>query len=332
MRIHGFISGSALALLTMCIARGARADRSDLVPEVGFNYGEIESGRSLAMGGATRALGNGVTAIYQNPANMALTRVYHLQALAQIWPEARRQTYGASAVDSATGRLAAGVAGQYGVLDPDGVDRKWTDARLALAFPLSDRLYAGMTGKYLKLRENGFARPGFGLPPPSVASSGLGTEAIVDGFTFDAGITAKPSDAVFIGIVGTNLTNPGHGFQPTMFGGGIGYGTNDITVEGDIVADFTTFTNADGSTRTNVRAMAGFEYLAVDHYPLRLGYRYDKAQSSHALSAGVGYIDPQFSIDVGIRHTVGSQDPFGPVTAVVIDLQYFVESLTVKSE
>ena len=44
----------------------------------------------------------------------------------------------------------------------------------------------------------------------------------------------------------TNLTNPGHGFQPTMFGGGIGYGTNDITIEGDIVADFTTFTNADG--------------------------------------------------------------------------------------
>jgi len=29
---------------------------------------------------------------------------------------------------------------------------------------------------------------------------------------------------------------------------------------------------------------------------------------------------------------VGSKDPFGPVTAVVIDLQYFVESLTVKAE
>ena len=332
MRIHGFISGSALVLLALCAPRGARADRSDIVPEVGFNYGEIESARSAAMGGATRALGNGVTGVYQNPANIALTRVYHLQALAQIWPEARRQSYGASAVDSATGRLAAGVAGQYGVLDPDGVDRKWTDVRLALAYPLSDRLYAGITGKYLKLRENGFARSGFGLPPPSLASSGLGTDPIVDGITFDAGITVKPSEALFLGVLGTNLSNPGNGFQPTMFGGGIGYGTNDITIEGDVVADFTTFTNADGSTRTNVRAMAGFEYLAVDHYPLRFGYRYDKAQSAHGLSAGVGYIDPQFSIDVALRHTVGSKDPFGPVTAVVIDLQYFVESLTVKAE
>ena len=48
------------------------------------------------MGGALRALGNGVTGLYLNPANMALTRVYHLMALAQIWPESRRQTYGAS--------------------------------------------------------------------------------------------------------------------------------------------------------------------------------------------------------------------------------------------
>src|SRR5262249_62059062 len=113
-------------------------------------------------------LGNGVTGIYLNPANIALTRVYHLQALAQFWPEAHRQTYGAAAVDSSTSRMAAGIAGQYAVLDPDGVDRRWTDVRLALAYPLSDHIYLGVTGKYLKLRENGFARPGFGLSPPSL--------------------------------------------------------------------------------------------------------------------------------------------------------------------
>jgi hypothetical protein len=332
MRFHGFISGSALAWLAISATQPARADPSDLVPEVGFNYGEVESGRAAAMGGAMRALGNGVTGVYQNPANIALTRVYHLEALAQIWPQSRRQTYGASAVDSATGRLAAGIAGQYGVLDPEGVDRRWTDVRLALAYPLSDRLYVGFTGKYLKLRENGFPRSGYGLPPPSLASAGLGDEAIVDGVTFDAGLTLKPSDALFLGVVGTNLTNPGHGFQPTTFGGGVGYGTNDVTVEADVVADFTTFTNADGTTRTNVRAMAGFEYLAGDHYPLRIGYRYDKNQATHALSAGLGYIDPQFSIDFALRHTVAGKEPFGPVTAIVIDLQYFVESVSVKTE
>jgi hypothetical protein len=117
-----------------------------------------------------------------------------------------------------------------------------------------------------------------------------------------------------------------------MFGGGLGYGTNDVTVEADVVADFTTYTKPDGSSRSNVRAMAGFEYLAADHYPLRIGYRYDKNQSSHALSAGLGYIDPQFSIDVAFRRTISAKDPFGPATTIVIDLQYFVESLTVKAE
>jgi hypothetical protein len=330
MRHHRFLR--ALPILALLAARTAHADRSDLVPEVGYNYGEVESARMVGMGGALRALGNGVTGIYLNPASVALTRVYHLQALAQFWPEARRQTYGAAAVDSATGRVAAGIAGQYGVLDPDGVDRKWTDVRLALAYPLSDQLYVGVTGKYLKLRENGFARPGFGLPPPSLASSGLPEDAIVDGVTFDAGIAVKPTDALFIGLLGTNLTNPGNGYQPTMFGGGVGYGTNDVSLEADVVADFTTFTNADGSSRTNIRAMAGFEFLAGDHYPLRLGYRYDKNQSTHAVSGGIGYIDPQFSVDFAIRHTVGAKDPFGPVTTFVIDLQYFVESFAVKSE
>jgi hypothetical protein len=318
-------------LVAIFVTRPAFADRSDLVPEVGYNYGEIESARMAAMGGAMRALGNGVTGVYLNPAAIALTRVYHLQALGQIWPEARRQSYGASAIDSATGRLAAGVAGQYGVLDPDGVDRRWTDVRLALAYPLSDRLYLGLTGKYLKLRANGFAPPGFGLPPPSLASSGLGEDPVVDGLTFDAGLAVKPTEALYIGLLGTNLTSPANGFQPTMFGGGVGYGTNDVTFEGDVVADFTTYTNADGSSRTNLRAMAGLEYLAADHYPLRIGYRYDKSQSSHAISGGVGYIDPQFSVDFAIRRTF-AKDPFGPATTLVIDLQYFVESLTVKAE
>jgi opacity protein-like surface antigen len=324
MRFSRSYVGATL-LVALTLTTRARADASDLVPEVGYNYGEVETARSAAMGGALRALGNGVTGLYLNPANMALTRVYHLMALAQIWPESRRQTYGAAAVDSVTGRLAGGAGGNYGVLDPDGVDRKWTDARVAIAFPLSDRFYAGITGKYLKLRENGYPRPGFGLPI-SYASGGLAQDPIVDGFTFDAGVTVKPADALFIGIIGSNLTNAGNGFRPLSLGGGVGYGTSDITAEADVLADFTTFTDAAGSSRTTMRAMLGFEYLAGDHYPLRLGYRYDQGQSSHALSAGVGYVDPQFSVDVALRRTVGVKDPYGPVTTFVIDLQYFVES------
>jgi hypothetical protein len=315
----------AIVLATISFASGAHADPSELVPQVGFNYGEIETGRAAALGGAVRALGNAVTGLYSNPANIALTRVYHLQGLAQIWPEARRQSYGASAVDSVTGRLAGAIGAHYGSLDPDGVDRKWTDVRAAIAFPISDRFYAGVTGKYLKLRDNGHPRLGYGLPN-SYASGGLGDAATVDGFTFDAGITVKPSSSLFIGVVGSNLTSSGHGYQPLTLGGGIGYGNNDITAEVDFVADFTTYTKADGTSRTAIRTLAGFEYLAADHFPLRIGYRYDAEPATHAISGGVGYIDPQFSVDLAVRRTVSGKEPYGPVTSVVIDLQYFLES------
>ena len=266
-RTAGYVACAALAWATL--TSEAAANPSQLVPEVGYNYGEVETGRSAAMGGALRALGNAVTGLYLNPANIALTRAAHLQADAQIWPQASRQSYGASIVDSVTGRLAAGVGGHYNVLDPSGVDRKWTDARLALAFPLSDKFYVGATGKYLKLRENGLSAPKFGLPA-SPASGGLDQEPIVDGLTFDLGLTVKPSNQLLIGLLGSNLTSPGNGYQPTSLGGGVGIGTDDMTIEGDVVADFTTFTKADGSSRTTMRAMAGFEYLAADHYPLRL--------------------------------------------------------------
>jgi hypothetical protein len=211
------------------------------------------------------------------------------------------------------------------VLDPDGVDRKWTDIRVALGLAVSDKFFVGLTGKYLKLRDNGFPRVGYGLPN-SYASAGLSDAPTVEDFTFDAGITVKPSDALFIGIVGSNLTNTGHGFQPLTLGGGVGYGNDDITVEADVIADFTTYAKADGTSRTAMQARAGFEYLAGDHFPLRVGYRYDAEPSTHALSAGLGYIDPQFSVDLALRRTVSSKEPFGPVTTIVVDLQYFLES------
>ncbi|HEY3592824.1 MAG TPA: hypothetical protein VGL13_03080, partial [Polyangiaceae bacterium] len=208
---------------------------------------------------------------------------------------------------------------------PDGVRRRWTDVRLALAAPLSDRFFVGLTGKYLKLNDSGPPLRGFGLPP-SAATLGLSDQPSVDNVTFDAGITVKPTDEISIGLVGSNLTSPGQGFQPLTLGGGIGFGSNDLTLEGDLLADFTTFTDAGGKSHTKLRGSLGVEYLAGDHFPLRLGYRYDQGLKTHAISAGLGYIDPQFSVDFAFRRTISGSEPYGPVTTIVIDLQYFVEA------
>ena len=309
---------SLLAVVALLAASGAaRADASKLPPEVGYNYGLTETPRTAGMGGALRAFSNSTDALFMNPANMATSRVYHLAALAQIWPEASRQTYGAAIVDSivSTSRLAGGLAASWTGQDPSGVDRSAFDVRFALAFPFSEHFYLGATGHYLSLQQNGFPRGLYDLPP-SLAAGGTHGSAIVQGITFDAGATLKPIPELAFSVIGSNLTNPGNGFLPLMFGGGLGYGTTDFTVEADALADFTTY----GATKA--RAMVGGEYLAADHVPFRLGYRYDQGADSHAVTGGLGYVDSAYSIDLSIQRTVAG----AAATAIVIGFQYHVES------
>lgn len=320
MRLARTFISTALAAAAALVSAPSLA-QSKLAPEVGFDYGSIETARSAALAGATRAFGTGTAGLYSNPAAMSLSRIYHLEALARIAPEAKRQTYGVTAVDSITTRLAGGLGGHYGIQDSEGLKRKFTDIRFGLAFPFSEKMHAGVTGRYLKLYQDGLGPFGH-----SYASGGLSDDAIVDSFSFDAGVVVRPVPQLAIGVVGTNLTNPETGFQPTTLGGGVGYGSEDFTIEADVVADFTTWRNQNGNAKTTVRAMLGGEYLVGDHFPLRLGYRYDEGQRTHALSGGFGYVDPQFAIEAAIRRTVAGPDDMSPATMIVIGLQYFLES------
>jgi len=302
---------SASLVVVAWSSSDARAERSSLQPETGYYHGEAEDARVGAMSGAVRATGNGITSVFGNPAGLAMTRVYHVGALASIWPEARRQSYGAAAMDSVTSRLALGVGFMWNDQDPDGLKRRSQDLRIAAAYPFSDNVSFGIAGRYLKLRQNGLGPLGY-----SYASSGLAGEPVVDGFSFDAGLRVAPNENFSIGAVGTNLSNPGNGFQPTTFGGGIGIGNETLVFGADAVADFTTW------QETTSRAMGGVEFLAAGSFPLRLGYLFDGGAESHAVSGGVGYIDTQFSFEFGLRRIVSGDE----ATTLLFTLQYFVES------
>lgn len=300
-------------LLVTAFTSLAHADKSSLAPEVGYNYEEIETPRLTATNGATRALSSSTEALFSNPANMSASRVYHLNALAQIWPESRRQSYGVAAVDSvgSSARVAGGIGATYNTQDSDGINRKWTDVRFALSYPFSEHFYLGVGGRYLRLKQNGEGPLG-----SSSASSGLSGDYIVNGFGLDAAATIKPTDGLALSVVGSNLNNPGSSFQPTSFGGGIGFGKELFSLEGDVLADFTTW------DRTTLRAMAGGEFLAGDHFPLRAGYRYDDGAKSHSLSAGLGYVDAQFGAEVALRRVISGES----ATAIVFGFSYHLDS------
>jgi len=303
------------ACVCTCIfwSTGAAADPSDLPPEVGYNYDEIETGRVAGKNGADLALGSSVSALFQNPANMAASRVYHFGALLQIWPEASRQSYGLGAVDSvaSSSRLAGGLGATWTRQDPDGVDRTATDLRFAMAFPFSDKFFAGVGGRFLWLNQNGDGPLG-----PSYASGGLDGEKILKSFTVDLGATFKPGGGLALAVVGNNLNSPDHGFQPLTLGGGIGYGYKTFGIEGDLVGDFVTW------DETKLRAMLGAEILLADHVAVRAGYRFDQGAASHSGSLGLGYIDKVFSVDAGVRRVLAGD----AVTAFVLSFAYHLES------
>lgn len=300
-------------LACMTLSERAYAEASSLPPEVGYDYSDTETPRSAAMGGALRAFGTSTESLFLNPANMAAARVYHIGALAALWPEAKRQTYGAAAVDSVGSRtqVAGGLAFTFNRQDPDGVDRQWNDLRFALAFPFSPQFQLGLGGRVLWLKQNGNGPLG-----SDVVASGLDGENIVRDFTFDAGLAFRPSKEFSIGLVGNSITDPGHGFMPSRIGGGMGYGTQDFTLEADLVGDFTTW------GRTTVLAMGGFEYLAGNAYPLRMGYRFDEGLNTHWLSGGLGYIDKQISAEITARRSVSGYE----ATEILIGFKYHLES------
>ena len=305
---------AAAALAIVSFSPGiAHAAPSTTSLEQSYDLGEVPHPRSVGMGNAQQVFGGSTTAIFVNPANLPLYRVYHLEGIAALSPEARRQSYGGAIADSSTSRIAGGFGGTYNQMDPDGIKRQFADLRLSVAYPLGDRLSLGVTGRYLRVAQKVSAGP-LGA---SLASDGTREEPIFSEFTFDAGAAVQITENIRAALSGRNLTAPGTALAPLAMAGGIGWSNQTVTIEADSLIDFTTF----GSARA--RAMVGGEVMVADRFPLRAGYRYDAGMKTHAVSLGAGYVDKKFSVELGGRRDVVADHP---ATLISIGLRFFIDS------
>src|ERR1700733_876783 len=250
------VPASGVILLTVLLGSSrANADPMSTSPEQAYDLGEVPNPRAVAMGGALNALGVSTTSLFLNPANMPFARVYHMEALAAYSPEAKRQTYGLAIVDSVlnSSHIAGGLGGTWSQFDPDGVHRRWTDVRGALALPLGDYLSLGGTVRWLREDQD------LGVGPFGSSLVSDGTHGpLFNALTFDAGATLSVLDGLRVAVVGHNLTNPGTALAPLSGAAGVGYSTPIFAIEGDGSLDFTTW----GGTRG--RLMAGGEIFLAD--------------------------------------------------------------------
>lgn len=305
---------AAVALAIASFSPGiALADPSTTSLEQGYDLGEVAHPRSVGMGNAQQVFGGSTTAIFVNPANLPLYRVYHLEGIATLTPEARRQSYGGAIADSSTAKIAGGFGGTYNQMDPDGIRRQFADLRLSIAYPFGEHLSLGVTGRYLRVAQ----KVSVGPLGASLASDGTASEPILSDFTLDAGAAVQITENVRAAISGRNLTAPGTALAPLAMAGGIGWSNQTVTLEADSLIDFTTF----GSGRA--RAMVGGEVMVADRFPLRAGYRYDAGTKTHAVSLGAGYVDKKFSVEIGGRRDVVADHR---ATLLSVGLRFFIDS------
>lgn len=319
--------------------------QSPLDANVVYDYGESQTPRGAAMGGALRALGTGTNALFQNPAGLAAAPVYHIEALSQLTPETRRWLLGAAISDSVTTRLAGAlsIVGTPIVMDPNGIRRTYIDVRLGLAFPITDRFIIGLGGRYVDISQSGSAAPSYGFCNSLVSgglvdmSSGVAPARsnsacanpgggqdrlpLVNTVTFDAGVVIKPTDSLAIALVGQNLSYANTAYLPFLFGGGIGFGFDYFAVEVDGIADMSSW-GIPGAEKPKARVGAGAEYRIGGMVPIRLGYKFDQGAALNTLSFGTGYIANEFSVEASVSRTASNPG----ATTAFLSVAYFLES------
>ncbi len=305
-------------LLALLAASTAHADRA--VPQT-----RIESARGMALGSGARASAASTQAAADNPANLVLGGLYHIESFVGYDLTFKRTAWGGSLVDSSTSRLAAGLSARVLFGDNDAGSNDGWELRGSLAFPIIDMLSVGVAGRYAKLHiadthavPDNLAALSSGSLPPGVTPQAVDQEFRLKHFTLDASVSLRPVQGLSISALGYNLIDTKSKLAPTIVGGSIAFATGLLTVGGDVLVDLN---RQDMFGGARILVGGGVEYLLSNVLPLRFGYAYDQGRKQSYLTGGLGYVDPRFALQVSLRQSVNQ----GSETSLFFAASVFVQ-------
>ncbi|MFO0725659.1 MAG: hypothetical protein U1E65_17880 [Myxococcota bacterium] len=244
-----------------------------------------EGPRLLGAADAQRATVNANDSMYSNPAGIALSNWYSVEAGWEDDFKDGERKFNGSIVDSHEKRITGGVGytfRRYRVLDlPDPAAEEYGTVHridLAVASRLGDGFAAGINVHYLNVKHaiNGMNLDGTGF----------------DLFTFDAGLQFRHPSGFAAGVAGYNLTANPRPEVPLSVGGGVAYGGEMFTLEFDVLHNTQT-------AKARISWMGSL--LLGGTVVLRAGGAYDFLTENAGFSAGIGFVTPQFSGDFGFR-------------------------------
>jgi len=281
---------------------GARAQAAPLVPPAD----DYETTRAMGMGLGARASAASTSALGSNPANLALGRLYHVETVVGYVPQHTNFSFGAGILDSFSAPVALGVQyryvlgnGQYGISGMDG--------RAGLAYAFSEAFSIGVAGRY-----HSFAREG--------QQEGDTRGPHAEGVNVDVSLRLTPIPGLHIAAIGQNLIEYGTPYVARLAGGSLSYTFENVfTIAIDGFADLSTFRDASNNIRPEM-LIGGAAEVFTGEVPIRAGYFYDSGRGIHYVTAGVGYVRPEFGVDIGWRQQVaGDDDPW-----LTLSFRYFV--------
>lgn len=299
----GLITGLLISLAAPAMAQEEVPVGGDVVP-AGPPPREqtYETARGVSMGGGARASATGTSAIAYNPANLGLAPVYHIETMVGFVPNARTWLYGGAVADAVSNRIAAGMS-FYGYHGNEDRNYGGFDGRLSLGLAITQALGIGISGRYIKLESDEENEDG--------EQVGGGIRA----FTVDAALRLTAFEGLQIAAFGYNLIPTDSGFAPLQVGGAISYSyKTTFSINLDMLVDLSTF------DEPMVIFGAGAEYLAGSTVPLRVGFRRDWGRDINQITAGIGYVDTKFGVDLGLRQDLGGGD-----TQLLLSARYHVQ-------
>lgn len=278
MRKH--IAPSVVVCIVLCF--GARLVRADV-------YEEYAGARSVAMGGAHRGLGTSNDTLILNPAGMATTRRYSIDAAYSTGSDHINRLH-LSAVDSKSSPVAAGVGYTRDFGNPSDVNAGINRVYVAAAYPLTRFLAVGLGAQNLR-----------GELTQDQQRHKLSLYNGTVGVLLSLGQTLG---------VGASLENfirlNSHHLMPMRLGLGASLRTQMIALAGDVRWDLAR------EEHHPVNFGIGGEFFLKQVFALRGGYRlgavaptFHGAPLDHFLSGGLALVTPhggaQFSADYGLE-------------------------------
>jgi hypothetical protein len=243
--------------------------------------------RTMAMGGAQRAVGSSNETLQWNPAGMAMRKRYEIDAQYLHVKRDAVNAFDVSIVDSTTGPVAGGVHYTYATSGPRdaGIHR----LQVGFGLQVSESLALGISGRHVF---GHYTLSGAGETEPKLWAG-------------DVGLLARVSDHLQLGASARNVIRDERSeLTRRDIGAGIAY----------VGEAFLVTAEADWDLEDKKRASAyrvGAEYVAGGSFPLRLGYAHQPYTGNDGqdgdesmLGGGAGILVASGSINAGYQQSL----------------------------